>query len=109
MPERTLDQAWLSCQAGGLASPRPYGRTATEEFPTVEILRSPREIALMRKAGLLVWEAHQVGKALVRPGVTTAEIDAAVEAFFCRARGRAALQGRARSGPLSGGHVHFDQ
>jgi methionyl aminopeptidase len=45
-------------------------------------LRSPREIALMRRAGLVVWGAHQVAGRLVRPGVTTGEIDAAVEAFF---------------------------
>ena len=45
-------------------------------------LRSPREIALMRRAGLVVWAAHQVAKALVRPGVTTGEIDAAVEEHF---------------------------
>ncbi len=36
----------------------------------------------MRKAGLLVWQAHQVASALVRPGITTGEIDAAVEKFF---------------------------
>jgi len=36
----------------------------------------------MREAGLIVWGAHQVAAELVRPGVTTAEIDAAVEAFF---------------------------
>lgn len=45
-------------------------------------LRSPREIALMRRAGLAVWGAHQVAASLVRPGVTTGEIDAAVEKFF---------------------------
>ena len=48
----------------------------------MQILRSPREIAMMRKAGLLVWQAHQVAESLLRPGVTTAEIDAAVEQFF---------------------------
>ncbi len=48
----------------------------------MEILRSPREIAQMRKAGLLVWEAHCAARALLRPGVTTAEIDAAVEGYF---------------------------
>ncbi len=48
----------------------------------MEILRSPREIGLMRKAGLLVWEAHQIAGAMVRPGVTTAEIDRALERFF---------------------------
>jgi methionyl aminopeptidase len=46
------------------------------------ILRSSREIAMMRKAGLLVWHAHRVAESLLRPGVTTAEIDAAVEQFF---------------------------
>ncbi len=45
-------------------------------------LRSPREIALMRKAGLIVWQAHKLAAPLVRPGVTTAEIDAVVEEFF---------------------------
>ena len=50
----------------------------------MEILRSPREIALMRKAGLLVWESHQLAASMVRPGVTTGEIDAAVEEFFLR-------------------------
>ena len=45
-------------------------------------LRSAREIGLIREAGLLVFEAHQIAGRLVQPGVTTAEIDAAVEAFF---------------------------
>jgi methionyl aminopeptidase len=45
-------------------------------------IRSTREIGLMRPAGLCVWGAHQVAAALVRPGVTTGEIDAAVEKFF---------------------------
>lgn len=53
-----------------------------EHYLAVHILRSSREITQMRKAGLLVWRAHQVAKALVRPGITTGEIDAAVEEFF---------------------------
>ncbi len=36
----------------------------------------------MRRAGLVVWGAHQVAAALVRPGVTTLEIDQAVDRFF---------------------------
>ncbi|MCX7425280.1 MAG: type I methionyl aminopeptidase [Planctomycetia bacterium] len=48
----------------------------------MEVLRSAREIGLMRKAGLLVWEAHQLAASMLRPGVATAEIDAAVERFF---------------------------
>jgi len=50
----------------------------------VEILRSAREIAQMRKAGLLVWQVHQIVAGLLRPGVTTAEIDAAVDRFFAQ-------------------------
>jgi len=46
------------------------------------ILRSSREIAMMRRAGLAVWHAHRVAESLARPGVTTGEIDAAVEQFF---------------------------
>ena len=48
----------------------------------MEILRSPREIAEMRKAGLLVWEAHQIVAKMIGPGITTIELDAAVEEFF---------------------------
>lgn len=59
----------------------------------MEILRSPREIAQLRKAGLLVWEAHQVAAAMVRPGVTTAEIDAAVERFFLENRATPLFKG----------------
>jgi methionyl aminopeptidase len=44
--------------------------------------RSLRELALMRKAGLVVWQAHQLALAVLRPGVTTAEIDKTIEDFF---------------------------
>ncbi len=44
--------------------------------------RSEREISEMRKAGLLIWQAHQIAAEMIRPGVTTLEIDAHVEAFF---------------------------
>ena len=50
----------------------------------MEILRSAREIAQMRKAGLLVWEAHQLIESMIRPGVSTGEVDSAVEQFFDR-------------------------
>ena len=45
-------------------------------------LRSEREIAAMRRAGLVVWGAHQLALSLVRPGVTTGEMDRAIEQFF---------------------------
>jgi methionyl aminopeptidase len=56
----------------------------------VVILRSPREIAMMRKAGLVVWEAHRLAAGMIRPGVTTGEIDAAIEQLF-RKRGAVSL------------------
>ncbi len=45
-------------------------------------LKSKREIAKMRKAGLLVWHAHQIGAALTQTGITTGEIDERMERFF---------------------------
>jgi methionyl aminopeptidase len=45
-------------------------------------LKSDHEIALMRQAGLVLWQAHQVAAGQVKPGVTTAEINEAVEGFF---------------------------
>lgn len=42
-------------------------------------LKSEKDIAAMRKAGLVVWHAHQAAAALIKPGVSTAEIDAAIE------------------------------
>jgi methionyl aminopeptidase len=44
--------------------------------------KTDKEIALMRQAGLLTWQVHQVAAELVRPGVTTAEIDAAVDRYI---------------------------
>lgn len=45
-------------------------------------LKTEKEIARMREAGLLVWGAHQAAAELVKPGMTTAEIDAAVEKYI---------------------------
>jgi len=44
----------------------------------------------MRRAGLLVWQAHQLVASMIRPGITTGELDAAVEGFF-RQRGAVPL------------------
>lgn len=50
----------------------------------METLKSRREIAEMRKAGQIVWEAHQLVASTVRVGVTTEEINAVVEDLFAR-------------------------
>ncbi len=46
------------------------------------ILRSPREIGMMRRAGLLVWQAHQEAARLIRPEVTTRELEHAIAGVF---------------------------
>ena len=38
----------------------------------------------MRPAGLLVWQAHQVVREIIRPGITTQEIDDAVAKVFAK-------------------------
>jgi len=48
----------------------------------MQYLKTEEQIALMRRAGLLLWQAHQVAAGMVRPGVATAAIDSAVEAFL---------------------------
>ncbi|MCL2305939.1 MAG: type I methionyl aminopeptidase [Planctomycetaceae bacterium] len=45
-------------------------------------LKSEREIALMRKAGLVIWYAHRIAESWVKVGVTTQEIDAVIDRFF---------------------------
>lgn len=44
--------------------------------------KSAVEIDKMRKAGLYVWHALQIARAMIRPGITTAEVDARVERFY---------------------------
>lgn len=46
------------------------------------VLKSQREIGLMREAGQLVAGAHQIAARMVAPGVQTGEIDAAIEQYF---------------------------
>src|SRR5262245_28652392 len=64
--------------------PAPKPTPPVAKAPACINLRSPRELAQMRKAGLVVWGAHQVAKAIVRPGVTTAEIDAGIDEYLLR-------------------------
>lgn len=45
-------------------------------------LKSAVDIERMRKAGLCVWHALQIVRNLIRPGVTTGEIDRRVEQFY---------------------------
>jgi len=56
-------------------------------------LRSYREIVQMRKAGLIVWQAHQLAARLVRPGVTTAAIDQVIEQYFAERKAAPLFKG----------------
>jgi len=47
-------------------------------------LKSPREIELMRRAGQLTAQARALAGSMVRPGVSTLEIDTAVRRFLER-------------------------
>ena len=57
------------------------------------ILKSPREIALMRAAGHILAEAMQRLHALVKPGISTAEIDREVEDFILNRGAKPAFKG----------------
>ena len=59
-----------------------FAENRRRKVVTVFNLRSEREIRLMRKAGLLVWRAHQLAAPLIKPGATTDQIDKVVEQFF---------------------------
>jgi methionyl aminopeptidase len=45
-------------------------------------LRSHREMLQMRRAGILVWNAHRLAGEAVKPGVTTHAIDMVIEEYF---------------------------
>jgi methionyl aminopeptidase len=65
--------------------PAPAPRPQPAARPVIK-LKSPREIGLMRDAGRVVAEALAKVRQLTAPGVTTAELDAAVADVF-RAHG----------------------
>ena len=74
------------------------------------ILRSTREIKLMRRAGLLVWKAHKLVSDLVTPGVSTKELDQVVEDLFKQHDAIPAFSWvTPGENAISGGHLHFSE
>jgi methionyl aminopeptidase len=59
----------------------------------VIVLKSPREIARMRDAGQVVAHAIERAALLIRPGVSTSELDAAIEEVFRQAGAEAIFKG----------------
>lgn len=56
-------------------------------------VKSPREIELMRIAGRIVAETHEVLKEVIRPGITTLELDTIAEAYIRKSGGIPAFKG----------------
>jgi methionyl aminopeptidase len=57
------------------------------------ILKSPREIELMKEAGLIVYQVHQELAKAVVPGVSTGELDALAESLIRKAGGVPTFKG----------------
>ena len=57
------------------------------------VLKSPREITLMREAGQILVAAMRMCRDLVKPGVSTLEIDREVEALIRARRAKPAFKG----------------
>ena len=66
----------------------------------------------MRQAGLVVWHALKAIEPLVRPGVTTAEIDAVIAEIFAEQQCRAVVFEFSQLHPglaaVSRGDLHLD-
>lgn len=56
-------------------------------------IKSPREIELMRVAGKIVAETHELLKEVIRPGITTLELDTIAEAYIRKSGGIPAFKG----------------
>jgi methionyl aminopeptidase len=57
------------------------------------VLKSAEEIQAMQKAGKVVAQAHELVRELIRPGVTTLDLDRAVEEFLLRQNAIPAFKG----------------
>jgi methionyl aminopeptidase len=76
---------YRACIACRVLSPR--------EALSVIVLKSPREIARMREAGQVVARAIARAAQLIRPGVATRELDAAIEDVIREAGAQALFKG----------------
>jgi methionyl aminopeptidase len=57
------------------------------------ILKSPRELKIMARAGKITAQAHSVVKDAIRQGISTKELDKLVEAFLLKAGAKPAFKG----------------
>lgn len=57
------------------------------------IIKSPRELEIMARAGKITAQAHRVVKDAIRPGISTKELDKLVEEFLLKAGAKPAFKG----------------
>jgi len=57
------------------------------------ICKSPAELEKMHRAGLIVWAALEKMRTMVRPGLSTKELDAVAEEYTAERKARAAFKG----------------
>ncbi len=57
------------------------------------VCKSPAELEKMHRAGLIVWGALEKMRAMVRPGLTTQELDECAEAYTAEHHARPAFKG----------------
>ncbi|MBZ5500732.1 MAG: type I methionyl aminopeptidase [Acidobacteriia bacterium] len=57
------------------------------------VCKSPAELDKMHRAGLIVWGALEKMRAMVRPGLTTKELDECAEAYTAEHHARPAFKG----------------
>jgi methionyl aminopeptidase len=59
----------------------------------VIVIKSPNEIAIMRQAGRIVAETHEALREKIKPGVTTAELDAIALAIITKRGAKPSFKG----------------
>lgn len=57
------------------------------------ILKTPAQIAQMKEAGEIVWQAHQELAKVIRPGITTGELDQLAESLIRKAGAEPTFKG----------------
>ena len=65
-------------------------QSAAKDLP---VIKSPRDISLMREAGRLVAGAFKIVEDIVGPGITTGEIDSKITEFVKSKNGEMAFKG----------------
>ena len=69
------------------------GRQANDVKPGTIILKTRREIEIMREANRIVAEILELMSEMIEPGMTTGQLDKAADRMISKAKARAAFKG----------------